>query len=119
MTKEQAIHQFWSSFGIPAYDENSVPDDAVLPYITYSVAVDGFDRPASLMGQIWYKDTSWQTITEKSEEIARRILNGGEMVHYDGGAVWINSGTPLAQRVNTQDATLKRIAINIEAEYIG
>ena len=43
MTAEQTLHSFWSSFGLTAYDENSVPDDAVLPYITYSVSYDSFD----------------------------------------------------------------------------
>mgnify|MGYP007057717663 CR=1 FL=1 len=28
MNKTQALHQFWNSFGIDAYEENSVPDDA-------------------------------------------------------------------------------------------
>ena len=40
MNKEQAIHFFWSQFGLPAYDENSVPDDAQMPYITYNVVID-------------------------------------------------------------------------------
>ena len=29
MDKEQSLQQFWSSFGLPAYDETSVPDNAV------------------------------------------------------------------------------------------
>ena len=48
MTAEQTLHSFWSSFGLTAYDENSVPDDAVLPYITYSVSYDSFDNNVSL-----------------------------------------------------------------------
>lgn len=119
MNKEQALNSFWNSFNIPAYDEGSVPDDAVLPYITYSVGIDRFDRPVSLSAQLWYKSTSWEEITLKSEEIAQRILDGGEMVGYDNGAIWITTGTPFAQRINIQNDTVKRIAINIEAEFIG
>ena len=44
MDKQQAIHGFWSSFGITAYDENSVPDDAELPYITYNDLHSNMDR---------------------------------------------------------------------------
>jgi hypothetical protein len=43
MDKEQAIQNFWSQFGIPAYDENSVPDDLRYPFITYSVSTDMLD----------------------------------------------------------------------------
>ena len=35
MTKAAAIYQFWNSFGLTAYEENSVPTDATFPYITY------------------------------------------------------------------------------------
>ena len=37
MTKEAALHNFWSMFGVPAYEENAVPsgeDGAEFPYIT-------------------------------------------------------------------------------------
>ena len=119
MIKEGALHAFWSSFGLTAYDENSVPDSAVLPYITYNVGIDKVNYPVSLVASLWYKDTSWQAITDKCEEIAKRIINGGEMVHYDGGAIWITGGTPFANRISTTNDTIKRISINIEAEFIG
>ena len=31
MTKSAAIYQFWSSFGLTAYEENTVPTDADFP----------------------------------------------------------------------------------------
>lgn len=34
----EALYAFWSQFGIPAYMDDQVPDDAVLPYIRFSVA---------------------------------------------------------------------------------
>lgn len=42
MTKAAALHSFFSGFGLTAYEENSVPDDAVFPYITYSLTTDSF-----------------------------------------------------------------------------
>ena len=119
MNKEQALQEFWSGFDIPAYDENSVPDNATLPYITYTVAVDGFDRPVSLQAAIWYKDTSWEAITNKAEEIAQTIGRGGVMKSYMNGCVWLKMGTPFEQRIPTLDDMIKRITINIEAEFIG
>ena len=43
MDNEQAYRAFWASFGLNAYDENTVPEDAELPYITYEYAENGFD----------------------------------------------------------------------------
>ena len=42
MTKEAALYQFWSSFGLTAYEENSVPAQAAFPYISYEVITDSF-----------------------------------------------------------------------------
>ena len=42
MDKAQALHSFWSGFGLTAYDENTVPDGAQLPYITYEVEGDPY-----------------------------------------------------------------------------
>ena len=76
MDKAQALHSFWSSFGLPAYDEASVPsgdDTPQFPYITYTVATDALDGSLPLVASLWYKSTSWRDITLKSEEIALRI----------------------------------------------
>lgn len=32
---KSTLFDFWSQFGMPAYLQDSVPDDASLPYITY------------------------------------------------------------------------------------
>ena len=44
MDKYQAINEFWNRFGVMAYDENTVPDDAELPYITYGVNIAALHR---------------------------------------------------------------------------
>ena len=36
LSTARALQKFWAGFGLPAYSEGSVPDDAELPYITYS-----------------------------------------------------------------------------------
>ena len=69
MTKGQAIQKFWESFGIPAYDETTVPDDAQLPYITYSVHTGSLGDLCITNASLWYKSYSWKEISEKTEEI--------------------------------------------------
>lgn len=118
MDKAQAIHSFWSGFGLIAYDENSVPDDAIAPYITYSVSTDSFDNRISLYGSLWYKSTSWVEISKKAEEIAETIEETNP-IKIEGGYFWIMKGTPFAQRMADPSSDLiRRIYINIDAEFL-
>lgn len=119
MNKEQAIHTFWSSFNIPAYDEASVPDNAKMPYITYRVVTDSLDNVCNLTGSIWYRSTSWKEISDKSAEIARYVAREGfTRLKLDNGYVWFTKGTPFAQRMADEDDTVRRIYLNIQAEFL-
>ena len=117
MNKLQTLQTFWSGFGIPAYDENSVPDEAQLPYITYDVSVDDFGNSVAQTASLWYKSTSWRDITEKEMEIAEFVGRGGRMIAYDNGAMWIRKANPWAQRMSDSD-TVKRMILNLEIEYL-
>lgn len=118
MTAEQAIHAFWSSFGLTAYDENSVPDDAVLPYITYSLSVDTFNNTILNTINIWYRSTSWINVTNKAKEIINTITDGGISIPTDKGIIRMNLGNPIYNRMGDENKNIKRIRINIETEYI-
>lgn len=119
MDKAQALNTFWNGFKLVAYDENSVPNDAALPYITYSVAEGVFNNVVPLMASIWYRGTGWAEITNKAEEIVNVIGIGGITVPYDNGALWITAGNPLIQRMSDPDDTIRRILINVNVEYVG
>lgn len=119
MNKMQTLHSFWSGFKLKAYDENSVPDEARLPYITYEVASDSFDNPLALTASLWYRSSSWAEITEKEQEISDFITRGGRMVAYDDGAMWIQKDSPWAQRMNDDsDDMVRRIVLNISIEFL-
>lgn len=118
MTAEQAIHSFWSSFDLTAYDENSVPDDAVLPYITYSVSYDSFDNNVSLTASAWDESYSWVRLTNIAHSIDQYIGNGGKILKTDNGGVWIRKNSPFYQRTGTEKDNVKRILFNVLAEYI-
>lgn len=118
MNKEQALHKFWSSFEIPAYDVNTVPDKATYPRITYNVSVNGFGEQTALFGSIWSKSTSWEEITNIANKVANRLAEGGQNVRYDNGMIWIKRGSPFMQRMGDPDDTIRRIVINIEVEYL-
>ena len=119
MTKAAAIYQFWNSFGLTAYEENSVPDDAAFPYITYQLVTDSFDREIPLAYSIWYRSESWTAINAKTEEISQRISRGGKIIPCDGGAIWLKRGQPFAQSMGDErDDLIKRKYLNITAEFI-
>ena len=121
MDKFQALQSFWSSFGIPAFDENTVPtadDKPTYPYITYD-AIDGsLGDYVAMSGSIWDYGTSWARITTKLAQIETAIGRGGKLIQIDGGAIWIKRGNPFAQRLSDSNDMVRRIFINIEAEYI-
>lgn len=122
MNREQALHQFWSSFGLKAYDENTVPDNAMTDndnkYLTYNIAISNFDEPIAASASLWYKSTSWAGITAKSEEINTALSRGGKVIPFSNGYLWIKRGIPFAQRMGDEDDTVRRIYLNVELEYI-
>lgn len=120
MNKAQAIHSFWSSFGLPAYDQSTVPDGtggAVMPYITYEVKEDNIGSEVGLTASIWFRSASWEAITLKAEEVAKKI--GGILpIPIDGGYCWIKRGSPFVLRMSDEDDSVRRILINITVEYL-
>lgn len=116
--KWQALQQFWSGFSLPAYDENTVPDEAEMPYITYEGKVGNFDKVLSLSAQIFYYDTSWKSICNKADEIAKAIGYGYKMIRVDSGYLYITQGSPFAQKLDEpNNENVRRIIINISAEF--
>ena len=119
MTKAAAIYQFWSSFGLTAYEENTVPTDAAFTYITYQLVTDSFDREIPLSASLWYRSESWTSINAKTEEISQKISRGGKVISCDGGAIWLKRGQPFAQNMKDEsDDLIKRKYLNITAEFM-
>ena len=119
MTKAAALHKFWESFGIPAYEENTVPDDAVEPYITYESAADAYGADVPLSASLWYRSTSWVDVNAKTEEIGRAIGYGGKIVPCAGGGIWIKRGSPFAQNMgDDRDDRIRRKVLNVEASFL-
>ena len=119
MTKAAAIYQFWNSFGLTAYEENSVPHDADFPYITYQLVTDSFDSEVAASASLWYRSESWTAINAKTEEISQKISRGGKIISCDVGAIWLKRGHPFAQSMGDEsDDLIKRKYLNITAEFV-
>lgn len=121
MDKFQALQSFWSGFGVPAFDENTVPggeEKPNFPYITYDAAAANLGAPVALSASLWDYGTSWERLSTLLVAIQSVIGRGGQMVPISGGALWIKQGSPFAQRMSDPNDMIRRIFINIEAEYI-
>lgn len=129
MNKSQALNKFWNSFGLPAYDENSVPEYVYdkngnrvklePPYITYSDVTDSLDREVALTASIWNRSTSWAFISEKADEIARVLGKYGHLsLPIDGGYLYMYKGSPFTNKMSDEDKTIKRIILNVTAEFL-
>lgn len=123
MNKSQALHQFWSGFGLPAWDENTVPEDDAIrgeKYIAYSVSTGSLDDVINLTAKIWDTNTtSWAFVETKAAEIAEYIAKMvPPTIAIDNGRLYITEGKPFSQRLPNPDDLVRGIYINIQAEFL-
>ena len=119
MTQEASLYSLFSSFGLPAYPNIAVPDDAAYPYITYPVVSGHFADDAFLSVYLYTKNESVSQLTARVRAIGDRLKNGGETVDCDGGYVWLTTGDPWVNYMVDPDDTSVRFAVmNINVEFI-
>lgn len=130
MNKQQAYNAFWSDFGVLAFEENSVPDEATIqrmidaglakakyPYITYQVLTDSLDYAVSPTASIWDKNTSWERSDLLSNAIAKKIA-GMTPIKLDEGRMFIATGSPYSQHMDEEgDTSIRRIVLNLQVEF--
>lgn len=119
MDKSQAINTFWNSFGIPAYDEYTVPDGTSMPYITYNASFDAVNMDVPMTASVWYRDSSWENISKKVEQISQTIGYSYYIKAIDGGYMVVKRGNVFAQRMNDpDDLDVRRILVSILVEFL-
>lgn len=119
MDKQQAIHAFFSSFGWKAYDSNSVPDSAELPYITYDAItsnISGTVFPAATLND---RSMSWESVVQKSNEIAQSLDYGGTTIKFDDGLLFITQGSPFSQRLPDDDPGIRKMYLNFAMQFLS
>ena len=119
-TPAAAIYGFMSSFQLPAYEENSVPDDAEYPYLTYSLSVGSFDDGNyQIEANLWYRTSSEAIVNAKVQQIREYIGNGGIQAPCEDGTIWIKRGNPFCQNMSDpNDDKIKRRFIILYVEYL-
>lgn len=111
-----ALYTFFSGFGIAAYTTNNAPSDAVLPYLTYDLAVGKTFSSTPLGARLWWEGTLPAALFEKADEIYERIKNGYQ-IPCGNGYIWLYPGEPFAQPVEDEDDRLSTLYLNITAQF--
>ncbi len=117
MDKWQGLHSFWNSFTWPAYDENVVPKNATLPYITYEGRAGAFEEPVLCSASLWCRSKSWAGISQKEDEIKRYIGLEKKVPLDNHEYLYIYPGTPFSYRMGDADPGIRRIVLNVNVEY--
>ena len=117
MNKYQALYEFYNTFGIPAYEENSVPEDAELPYITYPLTEPEWSEQSSFYCQVWYPKKKLADLLAKADEICTAI---GTMKEFEqeGGYIVLYPSTPLIQILSDEMTQSAYINLSINAYHM-
>lgn len=121
MDKWQAQQQLWESFGLPAYDELTVPDDAVMPYITYEAVAGNLGAATQVAVNLWYRSNKWAEISQKAQQIATEIDQLPSSIKIDGGRMRVRlpDGVTWGDRMEEpSDRGVRRIRIAVEIEFL-
>lgn len=118
MDKQQALQSFWGSFGLPAYEENTVDKDAEMPYITYNVITDNYENTVTLNASLWYYSKSWKGIDTMANAIGDYLARDRVIIKIDGGYFWVKKGTPFSQHVADTNDMVRRVRLTVEADFL-
>lgn len=120
----KALYQFWNGFGIPAFVENTVPENmpdgtpVEMPYITYRLAEPDWSDTIQLYARVWYRGTSFTGILTKVDQISRAI-GTGKTISFDNGFLALFKDSMFAQYMKDDiDETIKIAYLSIIAHSV-
>ncbi len=95
----KALLEFLSGFGIAAYAENTIPDDAELPYLTFPLREPEWGRKTTFYVNVYYRNqtSNLQSLTKADEIVA--AIGEGIRLPCDGGYIALWPETPLVQEL--------------------
>lgn len=109
----KALYAFYSSFGIPAYTENSVPAEEKLLYITYTLPQSELFSAAVHQVRVWYYGTNNEAVNAKAGEIVSAIGRGIKLRAGDG-LVCIYPGAGALVQMQPSEETVRIAYINLQ-----
>ncbi len=112
---QQVMYNYFSQFGVVAY-RDVAEDDAVLPYLVYTVPATDFAEQTTIGINIYdYKSKGYSAITDVVDGIDQTlptVLNG------DNGNVTIYRGNPFVQEKNEENINGLYVNLIVETNFI-
>lgn len=109
----KALDTYLNGFGLDAYAEDTVPDDAQFPYITYRVVDPEWHQKATFFVRVWFRTTSNAYVLEKADEITGDI-GVGKRIPFEGGLLMLWPESPKVQViVDPNDRMVRYAYINL------
>lgn len=107
-------YSFWNGI-IKAYVEYAVPDDAVLPYITYTLGRTDYLTDGLQQVRIWTRSKSFAPLMGYCDQVEELIPQCGLSITLpdNKGGIFISRGTPFIQHMPMDDKDLKVAYINV------
>lgn len=119
MNKWTALHTWFNSFGVMAYQEQT-SKTATLPYIMYELAFGDIDNsPLSLTFSYLERSTDFEGCYHMVETISADIGRWGKKLIVDDGYIVIQRGSNFAQPMDdlSGDDTIRRMVFNIDVFF--
>lgn len=114
-----ALHDFWNSFGVEAYPEETVPDNAERPYITYEIVMPEWYGMATYNVRLWTKSTAFKQVTSLAEMIRQAIGDGKRIPVRSGGNIWLFKDENFFQIMPSEDITQKNAYLSMVIHVIA
>jgi hypothetical protein len=111
------LKTFFSSFGLPAYTLDSVPDEVELPYITFPLIEPEWNEQASFYCQVWYPKRQLGDLLTKADQIVAAI-GTGKIFPMENGYVVVYPSTPLIQVMHDDHTQSVYISLIINAYHM-
>ena len=109
----QALDTYLNGFGLDAYAEDTVPDNAQFPYITYRVVDPEWHQKATFFIRVWYRTTSNAPVLEKADQITEDI-GEAKRLPFEGGLLVLWPESPKVQvQVDPNDRNVRYAYINL------
>lgn len=109
----QAIDTYLNGFGMDAYAEGTVPDNAEFPYITYRLVDPEWHQKTTFFIRVWFRSTRNAELLEVADRITGDI-GEGKRLPFDGGLVMIWPESPKVQvMVDPNDRAVRYAYISL------
>ena len=114
-----ALYEFWNTFGVDAYPEDTIPDEAKPPYLTYEITIPEWYGMATYNVKIWTKSTSFKQVVFLADSISKAIGDGKRIPVKNGGNIWLFKDENFFQIMPSEDINQKNAYLSMIIHVIA